>query len=68
MSEQMTAPTEQKVLAYLNVLRETGRTNMYLAAPYLERDLGLTKRKADDYVLRYMQSSVQGQLAPGGNR
>jgi hypothetical protein len=42
--------------AYLNVLRESGVTNMFGAAPYLQREFGLSKHEARDVLTKWMES------------
>lgn len=44
------------VFEYLDDLRESGVTNMYCAAPYLERDMGLSKRRAGEALSLWLQS------------
>jgi hypothetical protein len=39
---------------YLNTLRNTGKINMMGAAPYLERDFGLTKEEAKTILFAWM--------------
>lgn len=42
--------------AYLNALRESGVTNMFGAAPYLQQEFGLTKYQARDILVKWMES------------
>ena len=42
---------------YLDVLRESGETNMFGAAPYLVRDQGLELREARNVLSMWMKSS-----------
>jgi hypothetical protein len=41
---------------YLNVLRKSGVTNMFGAAPYLQREFGLSKHEARDVLKQWMES------------
>ena len=41
---------------YLNTLRESGVTNMFGAAPYLQQEFGLDKRTAREIVISWMES------------
>ena len=41
---------------YLVRLRDSGRTNMYVASPYLERMFSLGKREAIDVLTDWMHS------------
>jgi len=47
---------KEKHLIYLDVLRESGVTNMYGAGEYLERKFGLTTKIAQDYLLYWMKT------------
>lgn len=42
--------------SYLNELRESGVTNMYGAAPYLQKEFGLSKHEARDILKQWMES------------
>lgn len=42
----MTQKKLAQVFGYLDMLRESGVTNMYGAAPYLIRDMGRTREQA----------------------
>ena len=42
--------------AYLNQLRESGDTNMFGAAPYLEHVFDLDRHIARDYLLYWMEA------------
>jgi hypothetical protein len=42
--------------AYLNDLRDSGETNMFLASPYLEAEFGLDRKEAKDILLAWMRS------------
>ena len=46
----------KEYFAYLNVLRESGVTNMFGAAPYLQQEFGLTKSEARDILMKWMES------------
>jgi hypothetical protein len=41
---------------YLDDLRLSGRTNMFGAAPYVERELGYTKNEARNITLKWMET------------
>lgn len=41
---------------YLKSLRDSGVTNMFGAAPYLEREFGLTHKQAVFVLSRWMES------------
>jgi len=44
----------KEYFAYLNVLRESGVTNMFGAGPYLQQEFGLTKHEARDILMQWM--------------
>jgi hypothetical protein len=45
-----------RYFAYLNALRESGITNMFGAAVYLQRDFGLSRQESRDILLKWMES------------
>ena len=42
---------------YLNNLRDSGVTNMFGAAPYLQKEFGLDKKEARNILLTWMEST-----------
>ena len=44
----------RKEFRYLNRLRESGATNMYGAAPYLEMEFDMTRREARQVLIEWM--------------
>jgi len=46
----------QQYFTYLVELRDSGVTNMWGAAPYLEAQFGLDRREARDILLAWMDS------------
>lgn len=46
----------EEYFEYLNVLRESGVTNMFGAGPYLERKFGLSKKEAREVLTAWMKS------------
>lgn len=64
-TKQETRPTtelEKNVCEYLNDLRESGVTNMFGAAPYVEDEFGLNKSEA-----RRILSLWMSNFNPEGN-
>lgn len=56
MAETSTVATEEH-LTYLDELRESGETNMFGAAPYLQREFpGLSKEEAKAVLLDWMHT------------
>ena len=51
MDEQM-----QEYFEYLEELRDSGVTNMFGAAPYLQREFNLSSKEARDILLKWMAS------------
>ena len=49
----------KEYLDYLVELRDSGETNMWGAAPYLEREFGLTRREAKDILIKWIESFKQ---------
>ncbi len=45
----------RKEFTYLNRLRESGATNMFGAAPYLEMEFDLPRREAKQVLMDWMQ-------------
>jgi len=41
---------------YLTDLRDSGVTNMFGAAVYLQRDFGLSRQESRDILLKWMES------------
>lgn len=46
----------EEMLVYLDELRESGKTNMFGAGPFLEKEFILTKREARDVLLYWMNT------------
>ena len=47
---------DKEYFAYLELLRDTGITNMFGAAPYLEDTFGLSKKEARTVLSKWMKS------------
>ncbi len=50
------AKTKNKYWIYLENLRKSGVTNMYGAAPYLEKSFGLSHKEARDVLSDWMKN------------
>jgi len=46
----------EKYFSYLNVLRDSGVTNMFGASPYLQNEFGLSKSEAKKVLAAWMNS------------
>lgn len=47
---------ERQYYSYLNVLRDSGVTNMFGASPYLQEEFGLSRREAKEVLMSWMKS------------
>lgn len=47
---------EADYMEFLDALRESGRTNMYGAAPFLEDEFGVTRRQARAILGHWMRT------------
>jgi hypothetical protein len=47
---------KQEYFEFLNVLRESGKINMFGAAPYLQETFGLKRYEARDIVIEWMEN------------
>lgn len=45
---------KQEFFSYLDILRETGVTNMFGAAPYLQEAFDLTRTKSQEILKEWM--------------
>lgn len=48
--------TVNEYFEYLDNLRESGVTNMFGAAPYLQQAFGLSRYEARDVLLKWMET------------
>ena len=51
-----TTEQEQEVLEYLNMLRDSGITNMFGATPYIEGEYGLNKKESRRLLSLWMKN------------
>lgn len=51
----MNTENNRKYFAYLDALRESGITNMFGAAPYLQEAFGLDRKEARQILLQWME-------------
>lgn len=52
-------PDKEEVFAFLDILRESGVTNMYGAGPYVEDSFGCDHRDARKLVIEWMKTFNQ---------
>jgi hypothetical protein len=48
--------SDQEYFSYLDYLRDSGKTNMFGAGAYLQKDFGLDKREAREILVKWMRS------------
>lgn len=51
-----TTQLEQEAMSFLNLLRDSGATNMFGAAPYVEDEFGIDKREARRILQLWMRN------------
>jgi hypothetical protein len=51
-----TTEQEQEVLEYLNILRDSGATNMFGAIPYIEDEFGLDRKESKRLLSLWMKN------------
>jgi len=54
MQLRKTTNQEQEVLTYLNMLRDSGATNMFRATPYIEEEFDLNSKEAKRLLMLWM--------------
>lgn len=54
--KQETEKEVENVFTYLDILKDSGVTNMFGATPYLVDQFGFDKRTAANYLMLYFQS------------
>ena len=51
-----TTQEEKEAMEFLNILRDSGVTNMFGAAPYIEDEFGIDKREARRLLTLWMNN------------
>lgn len=51
----------EKYYNYLNELRDSGKVNMFGAAPYLEARFGLNRNDAEEILLKWMTEGCEAK-------
>ncbi len=54
--DQFRMKMQEKVNVFLDRLRESGETNMWGAAPYIQEAFGVNRTEAKQYLLNWMQT------------
>ncbi len=49
-------PTQEQVNKFLNILRESGLTNMFGAGKYIQDRFGVTKYDANRFLVKWMET------------
>ena len=57
----MIEPTKQEIHDFLIDLRDSGVVNMWGAAPYLERQFGLTQREASKALIEWIADMTENK-------
>ncbi len=52
----MTLPTQEKVNKFLDWLRDSGKTNMVGATPYIQKQFNITKYDAQRFLIKWMET------------
>ena len=55
-TKRKTTNQEKEVMEYLNVLRDSGVTNMFGASPYIVSEFGIEKREATKILTLWMSN------------
>jgi hypothetical protein len=58
---------KEEMFVYLDNIRETGKINMFGAAPYLQDAFGLSRYEAKDILLEWMDTFSERQKVKNGN-
>ena len=56
MTDTVTGKMKEEIFDYLDFLRETGVTNMFGAAVYIEDEYGIDKKAAKALLLEWMET------------
>ena len=48
--------TQKTVNQFLDDLRESGKTNMYEATPYIQKKFNITKYEANRFLIKWMET------------
>lgn len=52
----MTQPTQKQVNTFLDALRVSGKTNMFGATPYIQKQFNITKYDAQRFLIKWMET------------
>ncbi len=58
---------KEEMFVYLDNIRETGKINMFGAAPYLQDAFGLSRHEARDILLEWMDTFSERHKVTNGN-
>ena len=58
---------KEDIFAFLDNVRESGRINMFGAAPVLQEVFGLDRRDARDMLLEWMDTFAERNKVANGN-
>ena len=49
-------PTQEEVNKFLNILRESGESNMFGAGPYIQENFKITRYDANRFLVKRMET------------
>jgi hypothetical protein len=49
-------PTQEEVNKFLNILRESGESNMFGAGPYIQENFKITRYDANRFLVKWMET------------
>ena len=49
-------PTQEEVNKFLDILRESGESNMFGAGPYIQENFKITKYDANRFLVKWMET------------
>lgn len=49
-------PTQKQVNTFLDALRDSGKTNMVGATPYIQKQFNITKYDAQRFLIKWMET------------
>lgn len=55
---------EEKIIEYLDDLRESGVTNMFGAGPYLQRKFSMDEKEARNWLKQWMETFSERHPVP----
>ena len=60
----MSVPSQEAVNTYLDALRDSGKTNMYAATPFLRSRFHMSRDRAIEMLAEWMRTFSERHAAP----